>query len=452
MEHPVRMAIHDSLHRHLACGCLVCGVLLGTSGLSAQTISTGRTVRRQKVAVEDPSQPPELTEAEAAIEKKDYATAEPLLKRVVAAQPENYQAWFDLGFVYNALGRLDDSIAAYRESVKAKPDVFESNLNLGLMLARNHQAGADNYLRAATRLKPTAHVDQGRATAWLALAHVLEANDPGAAIEAYHQAASLQPQDPEPHLSAGALLEKQNQFADAEEQYKQALAVDPSSPDALVGLANVYMRGQRLPEAEEYLRKVVAQRPHEALPYIQLGRVLAAAQKYDDAIHELEAGLKLAPGDGSARRDLADVYLAADRPADAEPLYRALLPAQANDPELHHSLAQALLKQKKVPEAVREFLAALKLKPDWGAAYGDLAVAANENEDYPLAIKALDMRAKFLPEIPVGYFLRATAYDHLRDYPQAAANYHLFLQVANGKYPDQEWQARHRLITIEPKK
>ena len=446
------MVTNDSLRRRLSWGCLLCGALLGTSVASAQTISSGKTVRHQKVAVEDPAQPPELIQAEAAIEKKDYGAAEPLLKKVVTAQPENYQAWFDLGFLYNALGKVDDSIAAYRESVRAKPDVFESNLNLGLMLARNRQPGADTYLRAATRLKPTAYGDQGKATAWLALAHVEEESDPGAAIEAYRQAAALQPRDAEPHLSAGTLLEKQGKFSDAEEQYKQALAVDPSSSDALVALANIYMRGRRLPEAEEYLRQVTAQRPNEAPPHIQLGRVLAADQEYDDAIHEFEAGLKLAPGDTGAQRNLADVYLAADRPADAETLYRTLLSANPNDSELHHSLGQALLKQKKSPEAQQEFLAAVKLKPDWGAAYGDLAVAANENEDYPLAIKALDLRAKFLPEIPVGYFLRATAYDHLRDYRQAAANYHLFLQVANGKYPDQEWQARHRLITLEPKK
>ena len=79
--------------------------------------------------------------------------------------------------------------------------------------------------------------------------------------------------------------------------------------------------------------------------------------------------------------------------------------------------------------------------------------AANENRDYPLAIRALDTRARLLPEIPITYFLRATAYDHLRDFKNASANYHLFfLNVAGGKYPDQEWQAKHRLIAIEPKK
>ena len=79
-------------------------------------------------------------------------------------------------------------------------------------------------------------------------------------------------------------------------------------------------------------------------------------------------------------------------------------------------------------------------------------MAASENRNYELTIKALEARARLLPEIPVSYFLRATAYDHLRDFKQAAANYHRFLDVANGQYPDQEWQARHRLIAIEPKK
>jgi len=48
--------------------------------------------------------------------------------------------------------------------------------------------------------------------------------------------------------------------------------------------------------------------------------------------------------------------------------------------------------------------------------------------------------------------MRASACDHLKDFKTAAVNYHLFLKTANGQYPDQEWQAKHRLITIEPKK
>jgi tetratricopeptide (TPR) repeat protein len=428
---------------------LALGFCLGGSAIAQ---SSGQTVRHHKVVEQDQSIPPELTRAESAIEKRDYTSAEPLLNKVVAADPNNFQAWFDLGFVYNGMGNTQESIAAYRKSVAAKPDVFESNLNLGLMLAKTDQPDAEQFLRAATTLKPTANVDEGHARAWLSLAHVLENSNPDGAIEAYKQAAALEPKELEPHLSAGLLQEKENHFANAEQEYKQALALDPSSSDALTGLANIYMRGQRFAEAEEILRKIIALHPENASARLQLGRILLIIGKNDDAIAELQAALKLDPANSSIQRDLADLYAKSKKYDMAEAQYRSLLAANPNDAELHHGLGGVFLKERKFSDAQQELLAAVKLKPDFGAAYGDLATAAVENRNYELAIKAADARAKFLPEIPVSYFLRASAYDHLRNYKMAAQNYHRFLEVANGEYPDQEWQARHRLIAIEPKK
>jgi Flp pilus assembly protein TadD len=404
------------------------------------------------VRVEEEGTPsPDLTQAEELIQKNNYADAEPMLRKVLDSEPLNYAAWYDLGFVENGLGKIDDSIAAYRKSVAAKSDVFESNLNLGLQLAKTNQPDAEQFLRAATLLKPTAHVDEGQARAWLSLAHVIEKSKPEEAVAAYRKAAELQPQDPEPHLSAGYLLEQEGHFADAEQEYKQALALDPSA-DALTGLANIYMRGQRLPQAEDVLRKLVTLRPDNVNAHLQLGRVLRAESKNDNAIAELQAAAKLGPADDTVQRELADLYVTAGKDDQAESAYRTLVAAHPADAELHRALGQSLLREKKFPEAQQEFLMTVKLKPDWAEAYGDLAFAASENKNYPLTIKALDVRAKSMQEIPITYFLRASAYDHLRDMKQAAANYHLFLNTANGKYPDQEWQAKHRLIAIEPKK
>jgi tetratricopeptide (TPR) repeat protein len=428
---------------------LVLGFFLG--GI-ARPQSTGQTVRHHKVAEQDSSFPPELTQAESAIQKHDYASAEPLLKKVLATDAGNYQAWFDLGFVYNGLGNTQESIAAYRKSVAANPDVFESNLNLGLMLVKSGQPDAARFLRAATTLNPTANADEGHARAWLSLGHVLENSKPDEAVEAYKQAAILDPKDVEPRLSAGALLEKENRFADAEQEYKQASAIDPASSDALTGMATIYMRGQRFADAEDILRQITAMHPEDVSARMQLGRILLIIGKNDDAISELQAALKLDPENSNVQFDLGDLYLRGKKYNQAEALYRSMLATKPDNAELHHYLGVTLLKQRKYPEAQQEFLTAVKLKPDFGEAYGDLATAADENKNYELAIKAADARAKFLPEIPVSYFLRATAYDHLRDYKMAAQNYHRFLEVANGEYPDQEWQARHRLITIEPKK
>jgi tetratricopeptide (TPR) repeat protein len=414
--------------------------------------STGTTVRHHRVAEEDTSLPPELAQAETAIEKRDYATAEPLLKTVVERDAKNYRGWFDLGFVANATGRTDESIADYRKAVAAKPDVFESNLNLGLTLAKAKQPDAEQFLRAATKLKPTEHAEVSKAAAWMALGRVLEASQPEEALAAYREASLLQTRDPEPHLAAGKLLEATNKFAEAEEEYKKVLAIDGKSAEALIGISNIYMRGHRLTEAAETMRRLVALRPEYAPGHFELARVLAADDKNDEAITELEAGLKIAPGDREAQKNLAQAYTTAGKYEQAQTLYQGLMAVSPNDAGLHYALGQSLMKQRKFAEAQEQFLTTVKLKPDLGAAYGDLAVAANENKNFELAIRALDARAKLLPEIPVSYFLRATAYDHLRQYKQAAENYHLFLQVAEGRFPDQEWQARHRLIAIEPKK
>jgi Tfp pilus assembly protein PilF len=425
---------------------------LGAAEQQDESSSKPKQKATRHTAVEDNSAPSDLTKAEELLQKQNFVEAEPLLQKVVRQDPTNYVAWFDLGFTENGLGKISESIAAYRKSVEAKPDVFESNLNLGLQLAKAGHPDAEKFLRAATQLKPTSHLDEGRARAYLSLAHVIETTKPDEAVAAYREAAVLQPKDPEPHLAAGLFLEKQTKFADAEQEYKQAQSLDPSSPDAATGLANIYMHGRRFPEAAAELRKVVAAHPDQAALHVQLGRVLAAQENNDEAIAELETAAKLAPADLSVQRDLADLYTAAGKNAESEKMYRSLIAAHPNDAESHRALGQSLLRQKKFVDAQQEFLTTVKLKPDLGAAYGDLAFAANQNKDYALTLKALDARLKFMPEIPTTYFMRASAYDHLKDVKQAAANYHLFLQAANGKYPDQEWQARHRLIALEPKR
>jgi len=220
----------------------------------------------------------------------------------------------------------------------------------------------------------------------------------------------------------------------------------------VTALANLYPEEKRFPEAAAMLRKLTGAIGEDAVLHVQTGRALAAAGKYDEASTEMEMGLKMAPNDASVVRDLADLYLLSKKNSEAEPLYRQLVKSKPRDPDLHHSLGKSLLDQRKFPEAQAEFLVAVNLKPDFGEAYGDLAVAADQNKAYGLVVPALDARAKFLPELPFGYFLRATAYDHLRDRKNAAIQYHKFLDAADGKFPDQEWQAKHRLIAIEPKK
>src|SRR3979411_762249 len=220
---------------------------------SAAFAQAHTTVRHYKERIDDT--PPEIAQAEDAIQRSDFTGAETLLKKAIDKDPKNYQAWFDLGFVLNRLGRVEDSIHAYRQSVAAKPEVFETNLNLGLMLVRFNSPEAERFQRAATTLKPTARPDKVQPRAWLALAHLLENKKPEDALTAYRKASELTPKDPEPHLSAGLLHKRQKEFSAAEAEYKQVLVLDtrstdPQSTEAAIGLTNIYMKAGRLGDAE----------------------------------------------------------------------------------------------------------------------------------------------------------------------------------------------------------
>jgi tetratricopeptide (TPR) repeat protein len=413
------------------------------------------TVRHHRVEETDPAAA-KLAEAESDIDKQDYASAEPLLKDYVEAHPESYSAWYDLGYLYHAMGRGEDSIAAYRKSVAAKPDIFESNMNLGLALAATGQADAEQFLSAATTLKPASGSTQSSKRAWMALGNLLAASKPDDAAAAFQQAARLDAKDPEPHLLAASLLEKQHRLTEAEKEYQRALELTPAdgpqSADALTALTNFYMMQKRFGDAEGLLRKLVVVHPNDAAAHLQLGRMLAISGKNAEAAAEMEAGLKLDPADRKAERDLADLYADSGKLDQAQKLYGELLVSNPNDAELHYGVGRMLLKQKQFAQAEQELLRTVQLQPELGTAYGELAIAADENKDYALAIKAADTRAQYLPEVPTSYFLRATAYDHLQNLKQAAKYYHLFLDAAGGKYPDQEWQARHRLVAIEPQR
>lgn len=397
-----------------------------------------------------PQQPSPVDQAEAAIDKQSWPEAESLLKDATAKDPQDYRAWFDLGFVYTSEDKTADAADAYRHSVDAKPDIFESNLNLGISLAKLGSPDAAKYLAAATTLKPTSHPDASYYAAWLSLGHALGPQHAQQAAEAFQQATKFKPKDPEPHLSAAQLYEQMKDATRAEREYKTVLTLDPNSKEAIAGLANIYLLSKQLPEAETMLRKVLAADPANSNAQLQLARVLAAESKDDEAAQAYDTVLKLLPNDAEVHRSAAEFYFAAKKFDLAAAQFALLVRAKPDDAVLHQFYGNALLRLHKNADAEQEQLLAIKLNPKLAEAYNDLAFAAAENKDYALSIKALDARAQFYPENQGTYFLRATNYDNLRDVKQAVVFYKQFLAVADGKHPDQEWQARHRLIALDP--
>ena len=389
-----------------------------------------------------------LKEAESLLQKQQYPQAEEKLQALIASQSENPQAWFDLGFAQSHQGKNAEAIASYKKVVGFDPKWFEAQQNLGLALAKSGDLpAAAAALKTAVTLKPTIGGQQALAGAWLSLAQVIEDSQQQDALAAYQKAAELDPTNADAQLGAARMAERSGNPAVAEQQFlKLAEAGNNDSIEHLIGL---YLKQKRFADAETWLHKYIAANPQSAAAQLQLGKLLAEEGKTQDAISTLEPVYKASP-DPRIAGVLASLYLEAKQYPAAASLLRGLIAQSPNDPQLYLDYGSALMHQLKYPEAQTVLLKAVQLNPNIVQAYSDLAYAAEQNKNYELTIRALDARAKLQPETPATLFLRATAYDNLRMYKPAAENYKLFLAAAGGKFPDQEFQARHRLKAILP--
>lgn len=81
--------------------------------------------------------------------------AQQLLRGVVRRQPDNSQAWFNLGFVCDRMQQPRDAIAAFNEAVRDKPTLDQAWYGMGLCHRRlgEHDAAA-HALEKAARLQP----------------------------------------------------------------------------------------------------------------------------------------------------------------------------------------------------------------------------------------------------------------------------------------------------------
>jgi len=389
-----------------------------------------------------------LKDAETLLQKQQYSQAEEKLQALIATQAENPQAWFDLGFAQSHLGKSADAIAAYKKAVALDPKWFEAQQNLGLALAKSGDlSAAAAALKIAVTLKPTIGGQQALVAVWLALAQVTEESQPQDSLAAYQKAAEFDPTNSEAQLGVARMAERSGNAAAAEQQYlKLAEAGNNGSIEQLIGL---YLKQRRYADAETWLHKYVAANPQNAAAQLQLGKLLAAEGKTQEAIATLEPLYKASP-DPKLARDLGSLYLETKQYPVAADLLRPLIAQNPKDAQLHLDYGTALMHQLKYPEAQAVLLKAVQLNTNLVEAYSDLAYAAEQNKNYALTIRVLDARAKLQPDTPATLFLRATAYDNLRMYKPAAENYKLFLKVAGGKFPDQEFQARHRLKAILP--
>lgn len=159
-----------------------------------------------------------------ALDRRDLATAIPLLKALIAKAPGNPTHLYNLGMVYSDQGRLAEAKDLLSQVLAIAPSHTNSLVALGVVHAR--------------------------------------AGDADAAVKTLRHAVRLAPDNPAAHQNLGACLLKQGHAGDAAEHLRQSLRSDPTNTQSQLGLAQALETDGQLHEADAVYEQVLQDRGH----------------------------------------------------------------------------------------------------------------------------------------------------------------------------------------------
>jgi tetratricopeptide (TPR) repeat protein len=212
----------------------------------------------------------------------------------------NFLAHMVLGVALASDGRIDESIAQYREALAIQPGFAEAHNDLGIALAR--QGRIDEAIlefQAAVSLAPEAavtHYDLGFALA--------EQGKPQEAIIHYSEAVRLDPSYVEAFTKLGDAQLVQGRLGEAIANYTEALRIQPNFVDAIDNLGLALAHQGKFEEAIARYNEALRLRPDFAEAHTNMGSTLANEGRNDEAIAQFTEALRIQPGNALARENL----------------------------------------------------------------------------------------------------------------------------------------------------
>jgi tetratricopeptide (TPR) repeat protein len=379
-------------------------------------------------------------EGQKALNDQKYEAAVELFTKAIAQDPKDYGDHFNLALAYSLLGKDAESIPQYRAALELKPGLYQAELNLGISLLRSKDAaGAIAPLKAAAEQKPT----EFRPVFYLGDA-LRESGAASDAEAAYTMAITLKPESAEAEWGLAQTLMREKKLADAEPHFRKAAALNVKYKSYLLELASLF-------EADHQTEKAVAlyrEFPDDVAAQERIGALLLSAGDAATAIPALESAVAKSPTAGN-RVALAQAYMKAKQEDKAIAVTSQLVAAEPQAYDVRMFAGRLLLGVHKLVPAAAQFTAAVQIKPDSIEAWKELSAVLVINQDYTGGIAALDRLRALGVETSGQLFFRAISYDHLHLLKEALAAYNKFLEISQGKSPDEEFKARQRARIIQ---
>ena len=383
-----------------------------------------------------------IESAAKALDQEDYAKAAELLEKVVADEPDNHNARFNLAFAYTEIKQLRKAIQHYEVVVEQQPELTSARVNLSSLLMQQGE-----FSQVVPHLEILAAARPDDFDAQFFHAHALsKAGQHEEAIGAYEQALTLEPDSTDASLELGQSLARLRRFDEAAKYYRHAIDLDPGMSEMILELAELVERDGQIPQAVDLYQVHLKSHPEAIAVRERAGFLMLELERFAEAIQLFEEAVKQ-NATAANQAALAEAYSSHHQPDKALPAWQAATVLDPASPELRWRYADSLVRAKRYRDAADEFLAALEHNADLVGAWNGLAFSSYQLKNFKGALRALNESRKRGGEKPATLYLRAIVEDNLEMRSEALASYEAFL-AANSGLEDEEWKSEQRIKAL----
>ncbi|MEK6727173.1 MAG: tetratricopeptide repeat protein, partial [Candidatus Omnitrophota bacterium] len=192
--------------------------------------------------------------------KEAYAepvSVEGLFKKAIELNPRNDDAYFGLGFNYQAQGKFLQAEGSFKKAIELNPKNDQAYLGLGF----NYQAQG-KFLQAEGSFKKAIELNPRNDRAYSGLGWLYRSQGKFPQAEgSFKKAIELNPRNDDAYNGLGWLYKEQGKFLQAEGLFKKAIELNPKNDNAYLGLGFNYQAQSKLLQAEGSFKKAIELNP-----------------------------------------------------------------------------------------------------------------------------------------------------------------------------------------------
>ena len=221
-------------------------------------------------------------------------------------------------------------------------------------------------------------------------------------------------------VSLAILLQKNEQFAEAEELYRLVLEQIPDHPRALHFAGVLAHQQRRNEEAVAFIERSLALAPDQADWYSNLGIVYQSDGKLHRAVDAYRRAIAIDPRHANAHSNLGVVLKATGKPAEAEAAYRTAIQLNPDHIDAYTNLGILLNGMNRTEEAAACYCKVITLRPKHREARKLLALAYCTLGEIGDAVTTLEQWLEEEPANAIALHMLAACTG--RDVPARASN------------------------------